>query len=141
MDGRSLLVSVLIGAATSLLVLWLLLVVALVVLLPGRATLDEVLRILPAVLRLLTRLARDPTVPRAARLRLWLLLAYLASPIDVIPDVIPVLGYADDVILVVAVLRSVVRRAGPDVLVRHWTGTPGGLAVLTRLAGRAVPVP
>ncbi|WP_051480631.1 hypothetical protein [Cellulomonas sp. KRMCY2] len=67
MDGRSLLVDVLIGAATSLVVLWLLLVVALVVLRPGRATLGEVLRILPAVVRLLPRLARDPTVPRAVR--------------------------------------------------------------------------
>jgi uncharacterized membrane protein YkvA (DUF1232 family) len=52
-------------------------------------------------------------------LRLWLLLAYLALPIDLVPDFIPMLGYADDAIVVAIVLRSVVRRAGADALTRH----------------------
>jgi uncharacterized membrane protein YkvA (DUF1232 family) len=56
-------------------------------------------------------------------------------PFDVIPDFIPVLGYADDAILAILVLRSVVRRAGPDAIRRHWPGTPDGLAAVARAAG------
>ena len=67
-------------------------------------------------------------------MRLWLLLAYLAFPIDLVPDFIPVIGYADDVVIVAAVLRSVVRRAGPQAVRRHWPGTHDGLEALWRLA-------
>lgn len=67
------------------------------------------------------------------RLRLWLLLAYLAMPIDLIPDFIPVLGYADDAILVAFVLRSVIRRAGPEAVARHWPGSEEGLRAVRRL--------
>jgi uncharacterized membrane protein YkvA (DUF1232 family) len=90
---------------------------------------------LPDVVRLLRRLAADRTLPRSLRWRLLALLAYLALPIDLVPDVIPVAGYADDVLLVAWVLRSVVRAAGPEALDRHWPGTPAGLAVVRRLAG------
>ena len=62
------------------------------------------------------------------------LLGYLALPFDLVPDVIPVLGWADDAIVVALVLRSVVRRAGPEALARHWPGSPEGLAALRRLA-------
>jgi hypothetical protein len=54
------------------------------------------MRLLPDLLRLLRRLATDRALPRGVRIRLALLMAYLAIPIDVIPDFIPVLGYADD---------------------------------------------
>jgi hypothetical protein len=63
----------------------------------------------------------------------WLLLAYLLSPIDLVPDFVPVLGYADDV--VAWALRSVVRRAGSDALTRRGPGEPAGLAVVSRPAG------
>ena len=72
-------------------------------------------------------------------MRLWLLLGYLLSPIDLVPDVVPVLGYADDVVVVAWALRSVVRRAGVDAVDRHWPGTPAGLAVVHRLAGVTRP--
>lgn len=97
--------------------------------------LTEALRLLPDLLRLLRDLAVDGTVPRGVRVRLWVLLAYLAMPLDLIPDFVPVLGYADDAILVALVLRSVVRRAGPDALERHWPGTPDGLLAVRSLAG------
>jgi uncharacterized membrane protein YkvA (DUF1232 family) len=93
------------------------------------------LRLLPDLLRMLRRLAADPTVPRTVRLRLWLLLAYLAIPFDLVPDFVPVLGYADDAIIVSLVLRSVVRRAGEPAIRRHWPGTDDGLAALARLTG------
>jgi len=102
---------------------------------PETVSLRDAVRMLPDLLRLLRRLAADRTLPRGVRLRLVLLLAYLATPIDLVPDVVPVLGYADDVVVVALVLRSVVRRAGPDALRRHWPGSPEGLAVVTRLAG------
>src|SRR5690349_6873802 len=125
----------LISLGVALLVIWAALLIALLVAKPGPAQLKEALRLLPDLLRLLRRLAADRTLPRGVRLRLVLLLAYLATPIDLVPDVVPVLGYADDVVVVALVLRSVVRRAGPDALRRHWPGSPEGLAVVTRLAG------
>ncbi|RBY88220.1 hypothetical protein DQ244_16925 [Blastococcus sp. TBT05-19] len=57
---------------------------------------------------------------------LWLVL---------LPDVVPVLGHADDVVVGAWTLRSVVRAAGDDALVRHWPGEAGGLDVVRRLAG------
>lgn len=97
--------------------------------------LRDALRLLPDVVRLVRRLAADPSLPRSIRWRLGLLLAYLVMPIDLVPDFIPVAGYADDVLLVGWVLRSVVRTAGPQALDRHWPGTPEGLDVVRRLVG------
>jgi uncharacterized membrane protein YkvA (DUF1232 family) len=115
--------------------LWVLALTALAWVCPRGSLLVEAIRLLPDVLRLIPRLARDRTLPRGLRVRLWFLLAYLAMPIDLVPDFIPVLGYADDAIVVVVVLRSVVRIAGSDALERHWPGTADGLAALRRLAG------
>lgn len=117
----------LIGCAAALLGLWLCLVATLWWLRPRSLDLRGALRLLPDTLRLVSRLARDETLPRGVRVRLWLLLGYLALPIDLVPDFVPVVGYADDVIIAVVVLRSVVRRSGPDVVQRHWPGTPAGL--------------
>ena len=100
-----------------------------------RARLREAMRLVPDVVRLLRRLAGDRTLARSVRIRLWVLLAYLISPIDLIPDFIPVLGYADDAIIVAIALRSITRRAGPEVLEQHWPGSPEGLDTLLMLAG------
>jgi uncharacterized membrane protein YkvA (DUF1232 family) len=129
---------ILVAVAIGLAVAWLVLVVALLVARPRGGLLREAVRLVPDTLRLLKRLATDGSLPRGVRVRLWLLFAYLAIPIDLVPDFIPVLGYADDAILVVLVLRAVVRRAGPEAIRRHWTGTPDGLAALARAAGIAV---
>ncbi|MGK5678211.1 YkvA family protein [Actinoplanes sp. URMC 104] len=125
----------LIGLGAALLLIWLLLVVALLVVKPERARLKEALRLLPDLVRLLRRLAGDRSLPRGVRVRLGLLLGYLAMPFDLIPDFVPVLGYADDAIIVTAVLRSTVRRAGLDAVRRHWPGSDDGFAALTRLTG------
>ena len=126
---------VLVGLAGAMLVLWLALLVALWLTKPEEVRLREALRLLPDVVRLVRRLAADRTLPRAVRVQLVLLLVYLASPIDLVPDVIPVLGYADDAVVVALVLRSVARSAGPQALERHWPGNPEGLAAVRRLAG------
>ncbi|HEY2176755.1 MAG TPA: DUF1232 domain-containing protein [Mycobacteriales bacterium] len=102
---------------------------------PDTVTMRDALRLLPDLLRLIRRLAADPTVPTGVRVRLGLLIVYLASPIDLIPDFIPVLGYADDAIIIALVLRSVTKNAGPDALRRHWPGTPDGLQLIQQLAG------
>ena len=63
------------------------------------------------------------------------LLAYLAFPFDLVPDSIPVPGYADDAIIVAAVLRRVVRQAGVEAIRRHWPRTGDGFTALCRIAG------
>jgi uncharacterized membrane protein YkvA (DUF1232 family) len=125
----------LIGVACALLVAWIVLISVLAVARPTGGLLREALRVLPDVLRLIRRLAADETLPRGIRVRLALLLVYLAIPIDLVPDFIPVLGYADDVIIVTLVMRSVVRRAGLDAVRTHWPGTDDGFIALARLTG------
>jgi uncharacterized membrane protein YkvA (DUF1232 family) len=85
---------------------------------------------------LFARLARDPRVPRRHRLALLALAGYLAFPLDLIPDFLPVVGQLDDALLVALTLRSLTRAAGPDVVAELWPGPPGSLAVVLRLAGR-----
>ncbi|SCY31043.1 Uncharacterized membrane protein YkvA, DUF1232 family [Microbacterium sp. LKL04] len=96
----------------------------------------EAVRLVPDVVRLIRRLVADGTVPRAVRWWLGGLLVYLLSPIDLVPDVIPVLGYADDAIVVVIALRFALRHAGRDALERHWPGTAAGLDSVLALVGR-----
>lgn len=126
---------VLVGVLGALLLVWLVVLVVLWRAAPDRTGLRDALRLLPDVLRLVKRLAGDPALPRGVRVRLLLLLAYLALPIDLVPDFIPVLGYADDAVVVLLVLRSVVRSAGLQAVERHWPGTPDGLAAVRRLLG------
>ncbi len=90
---------------------------------------------------LVSRLARDRRVPR--RTRLWLGAAgvYLASPIDLIPDFIPVIGQVDDVAVAGLALRAAVRAAGPALAAELWPGTQGSLATLERLCRLPVSAP
>jgi uncharacterized membrane protein YkvA (DUF1232 family) len=85
---------------------------------------------------LFARLARDPRVPRGRRLALVAVAGYLAFPLDLIPDFLPVVGQLDDALVVALALRSLTRSAGPEVVAELWPGPPGSLAVVLRLAGR-----
>ncbi len=125
----------LLAVVGGLLLLWMVLLALLWRARPPDLTVREALRLLPDLVRMVRRLAADRTVPRGVRVRLWLLLAYLLSPVDLVPDVVPVLGYADDVVVMALVLRSVVRVAGAPAVQRAWPGGPAGLAVVYRLAG------
>ena len=124
----------LIGIGLVLIIAWGALVLVLVVARPKGSLLKEAMRLLPDTLRLLHHLATDKTLPQGVRIRLWLLFAYLAMPVDIIPDFIPVIGYADDAIITCFILRSVVHRAGSAAVSRHWPGTQEGLAALWRVA-------
>jgi uncharacterized membrane protein YkvA (DUF1232 family) len=77
------------------------------------------------------RLIADPRVPRRSKIVLGFAAAYVASPIDLIPEFIPVLGWADDVLLMMYALDSLIDRAGPKVVEEHWDG-PGDLLGLIR---------
>lgn len=108
---------------------------------PETVGMKDALRLLPDLVTLLRRLVADRTLHRGIRVRLVLLLGYLLMPIDLVPDFLPVIGYADDVIIVALVLRSVIRRAGNEPLERHWPGSPSGLALVWRLAGTSASQP
>jgi uncharacterized membrane protein YkvA (DUF1232 family) len=82
---------------------------------------------------LFARLARDGRVRRRHRLVLAALGAYLASPIDLVPDFIPVAGYLDDGVIVALVLRAAVRGSGRDVVRDNWPGPSRSLEVMLRL--------
>jgi uncharacterized membrane protein YkvA (DUF1232 family) len=125
----------LIALGAGLLAGWLALLIALLLIRPKGPLLAEAVRLLPDLLRLLRRLAADSTLPRGVRARLALLMIYLALPVDLIPDFLPVIGYADDAIIVAFVLRGVVRRAGIEAVRAHWPGTDSGFAALARLTG------
>lgn len=127
--------SVALGVLAGLVLLWVAFAVALWFVKPDEYAIRDALRLLPDLLRLIKRLAADSETPRGVRIRLAVLLGYLALPIDLIPDFIPVIGYADDAIIVALVLRSTARSAGADAIAKHWPGTPDGLRALKRLCG------
>ena len=88
----------------------------------------------PDCVVLVRRLLGDDRVPRRSKWLLAGLIVYLASPIDLVPDVIPVVGQLDDAILVAFVLRRVLRAAESELLREHWPGPASSLAVLERMA-------
>jgi uncharacterized membrane protein YkvA (DUF1232 family) len=91
---------------------------------------------IPDCLVLFRRLIGDPRVPRARKLLLGALLLYLAMPLDLVPDFIPIAGQLDDAIIVAAALRSVLRGAGDAPVREHWPGPQSSLRLILRLAGR-----
>ena len=124
----------LIAVIGGVLLSWLALIVWMWISRPDARSAREGLRLLPDIVRLLRRTAADRSLGPGVRLRLWLLLAYLAFPVDLVPDFLPVIGYADDIVIVAIVLRSVVRKAGPEAVRRHWPGDEAGLSALLSLA-------
>jgi uncharacterized membrane protein YkvA (DUF1232 family) len=94
-------------------------------------------RFVPDCAVLCGRLARDRTLPRRDRFLLAGIVVYLAMPIDLVPDVIPVAGQLDDAVVVAVGLRRVLRSAGPDRIRSHWPGPAEGLDLVLRLAGPA----
>jgi uncharacterized membrane protein YkvA (DUF1232 family) len=114
---------------------WALLLVLFWALRPKGVPVREVLRLIPDVLRLLRSVIADRSAPLDVRIVLVGLLAWIVSPIDLIPEFIPVLGPLDDVVVAVVAMRYVRRRVGVDDLRRRWTGTDDGFALLLRIIG------
>ncbi len=94
------------------------------------------LLLLPHMVVLVGRLLADPAVPAAAKVVLGATAAYLASPVDLIPDFIPLVGYLDDVILVAVVLDGLLNHVDRGVLLKHWPGDPVTLEKSAAIARR-----
>lgn len=109
-----------------------------------RMLVRDLASLVPNLLKLLTRLVRDPRVPRRSKLLIGGLVAYLASPVDLVPDFIPGLGMADDVLLAVYAVNHLIEKAGEDVVLEHWDG-PSDLLEMVRTVldsvGELIPSP
>lgn len=99
--------------------------------LQSRRLVADAALLLPNLVKLVGRLLLDPRVPRRAKISLGMAAAYVVSPIDLIPEVIPIIGWADDILLLMFAIDSLIDRAGPDLVDEHWDG-PGDLLGLIR---------
>lgn len=91
----------------------------------------DTILLLPNLVKLLSRLVRDPRVPRRSKLVVGAALGYVASPIDLLPEFIPVVGFADDLLLMAFAVNHLVNVAGEEVVLEHWDG-PRDLLELVR---------
>ena len=127
--------------AVVLILIWTLLVIVLVV--AGQRLLArELALLLPNLVRLFAGLARDPRVPLPAKVVLGLASLWLASPIDLIPDFIPVVGSLDDAIVAGLALRIVLSATDEQIVREHWHGDPATLDRILRVVrfgGRKPP--
>ena len=89
---------------------------------------------IPDCIVLFKNLLQDNDIPKRHKFLVGLLIGYLASPIDLVPDFIPVAGQLDDAIIVVLVLRVVLKGAGTELATKHWKGPKSSLNLLLRLA-------
>jgi uncharacterized membrane protein YkvA (DUF1232 family) len=113
--------------------LYLVLVLALII--SGRhVAAKELALLVPNLVLLFKDLLRDPAVPHGPKIALAIGVVWLISPIDLLPEFLPVLGPLDDAVVAALVLRYLVRRAGPDVVRRHWRGDPATLDAILRFA-------
>ena len=94
----------------------------------------QLLKALPDLVRLIARLVGDPTLPRAAKVALAAAMVYLASPIDLIPDFVPVLGYLDDLLLASLVIDGILNWVDRRLILKYWPGSPESLDRLARVA-------
>lgn len=92
------------------------------------------LRALPDLVRLISRLVGDPVLPRAAKIALAAAAVYLLSPVDLVPDFIPLLGYVDDLLLAAVLLDGILNWVDRRLVLKYWPGSPASLDTLARTA-------
>ena len=124
-----------VGIIVALVAVWAGLLVLFFVMRPKGVSIREVVGVIPDVLRLLRSVLGDRSAPLDVRLVLIGLMAWIVSPIDLIPEFIPVIGPLDDVVVAVVAMRYVRRRVGIEDLRMRWSGTPEGFALLVRIIG------
>ena len=125
----------LLAVLISLAVLWLVFLAIFWVLRPRDVPLRTLVGIVPDLVRMLRSVVGDRTAPLDVRIVLVGLLVWIISPIDLIPEFIPVLGPFDDVVVAIVALRYVRRRLGSADLQRRWPGSDESFTVLTRVIG------
>lgn len=130
---------IIIGLAMALAASWVVLVVVLVIARPRDLGVRQLAGFVPKLVHLLRALYQDPQVPTSVRWRLWVALVYNIQPFTLIPDFIPVIGFADNVVVTLWALRSAVRKAGGAAVVRHWEGSEAQLALLSKVAHLELP--
>jgi len=123
-------------AAAVMVGLWALLVV-LAARLPS-GLLKDLAGFLPACVTLARRLRADPRVPWQAKAAVVVAGLWVLSPIDLLPEFLPIIGPLDDVVVVALALRYAARRVPPEVLLEAWSGEP---RLLERLLGSSAPAP
>jgi uncharacterized membrane protein YkvA (DUF1232 family) len=94
----------------------------------------ELALLVPNLVLLFKDLLRDPAIPRGPKVAIVIAIVWLISPIDLLPEFLPVLGPLDDAVVAALVLRYLVRRAGPEVVRNHWRGDPATLELILRAA-------
>ena len=124
-----------VGIVVGLLIVWAALLVIFWLLRPKDVSVRELVGVVPDLVRMLRDIVRDPTAPADVRVVLVGLLVWILSPIDLIPEFIPVLGPLDDVVVAIVALRYVRRRLGSDGLRARWRGSDDGFTLLTRVVG------
>jgi uncharacterized membrane protein YkvA (DUF1232 family) len=120
-------------AVAILAAVWLALI-AVLVMLGRRGLARELAALVPNLTRLFGGLVRDPRVPLRAKVVLGATALYLAMPIDLVPDFIPIAGSLDDAIVAAFALRFVIRASSPEVVAEHWPGDPATLRRILWLA-------
>lgn len=125
--------ALLIGLAITLAAAFVALIMAAVAAAPTGMPTADLLRVYPDLVRLLVSLSKDKRVARPVRWRLLVALAYNVQPINLIPDFIPVVGLADNVVITAWAVRSALRRSGAEVVLCHWRGSLASFTVLCRL--------
>ena len=102
----------------------------------------DLLLLLPRLARMIASLLADGQVPTAAKVALAAVAVYLVSPLDLIPDFIPFLGYLDDALLVAVVVDGLLNYLDRSLLLKYWPGGVGSLdatAAVARRLARWVP--
>lgn len=92
------------------------------------------LRVLPELARLIARLVNDPVLPRPAKFVLGAVALYLASPLDFLPDFVPLVGYLDDVLLAAVVVDGILTYVDRALVLRYWPAAAGSLEGVARAA-------
>jgi uncharacterized membrane protein YkvA (DUF1232 family) len=128
---RGFLIALAVGIAVWLLALLILVIVG------RKQQARELAAAIPNLLVLFRSLLRDPRVPRGSKIWVLVAVTWIASPIDLVPEFIPVLGPADDLIVAALVLRHVLKRTDRSLLAEHWRGDP---TTLDRIVGSTDPV-
>ena len=99
-----------------------------------RVGVTTLLRALPDVARLIARLVRDPVLPRGVKIALAAAAVYLLSPLDLLPDVVPILGYLDDALLVSVLVDGIVNHVDRALVLKYWPGSVTSLDKISRVS-------